>query len=119
VIVDVRDDDFKGGNIKDCFHLPSQDFQDNVGGLAMKLKGVPKVIFHCALSQARGPKCARIYSETLDALSEKVDTEESVSKPQQPEEQEILVLRNGFTGFQDAYKNDPDLVENFDQRYWE
>lgn len=32
-IVDVRDDDFEGGNIPGCIHIPSSDFPDKVNEL--------------------------------------------------------------------------------------
>ena len=53
LVVDVRDDDYVGGNIKGSLHLPSRDFLMNVDGLVKRAKEVPIVIFHCALSQAR------------------------------------------------------------------
>ena len=53
LVVDVRDDDFAGGNIKGCLHLPSREFLMNVDGLVKQTKDVPTVIFHCALSQVR------------------------------------------------------------------
>ena len=53
LVVDVRDDDYVGGNIKGCLNLPSRDFLMNVDGLVKQTKEVPLVIFHCALSQVR------------------------------------------------------------------
>jgi rhodanese-related sulfurtransferase len=53
LVVDVRDDDYAGGNIKGCLNLPSKDFLMNVDGLVKRTKEVPIVIFHCALSQVR------------------------------------------------------------------
>ncbi|RXK40998.1 hypothetical protein M231_01628 [Tremella mesenterica] len=91
-VVDVRGDDFVGGNIVSALNYPSETFHDNVSGLVERLKTVPKVIFHCALSQARGPKAARIYAESRASL---VPT----APPQQ-----ILVLRDGFSGFQALYR---------------
>lgn len=32
-VVDVRDDDFEGGHIKGCIHVPSTVFQDKVEDL--------------------------------------------------------------------------------------
>lgn len=52
-IVDVRDDDRIGGHIVESHHQPSLTFIDNVQGLLEKMKNVPKVVFHCALSQER------------------------------------------------------------------
>ncbi len=53
VVVDVRDDDFAGGNIKGAINEPSNGFLMNVDGLVKQTKAVPLIIFHCALSQVR------------------------------------------------------------------
>ena len=53
IIIDVRDDDFEGGNIINCVNEPSSTFEDNVQRLVESTKNVPTVIFHCALSQQR------------------------------------------------------------------
>ncbi|ORY29958.1 Rhodanese-like domain-containing protein [Naematelia encephala] len=105
-VVDVRDDDFAGGNIIQAINAPSRSFHEDVKGLVERLNDVPKVVFHCALSQQRGPKAARIYAETR-----------SVLKPDSAKPQEIFVLRDGFTGFQQKFRNDPELVEKFNKYY--
>ncbi|KAJ9109544.1 hypothetical protein QFC20_003288 [Naganishia adeliensis] len=103
-VVDVRDDDFVGGNIKGAVNSPSENFTQNVTELVKQYAEVPKVVFHCALSQQRGPKAARIYSE--------------IQKELNPDsKQEVLVLRDGFTGFQELYKDDPALVEKYNRMY--
>ena len=79
-IVDVRDDDWYGGNIKGSRNSPSHGFLSKVDELVAQTKDVPTVIFHCALSQvryvrsavhlvaryscdlSRGPKAARVRS---------------------------------------------------------
>lgn len=53
LVVDVRDDDYAGGNIKGCLNQPSRDFMLTVNGLVKQTKEIPIVIFHCALSQVR------------------------------------------------------------------
>jgi rhodanese-related sulfurtransferase len=53
LVVDVRDDDFSGGNVKGCVNTPSSTFYDNVEDLVEKTKDVPMLIFHCTLSQQR------------------------------------------------------------------
>jgi len=53
VVVDVRDDDFVGGNIKGAINEPSKEFLMNVDGLVKQTKAAPLIIFHCALSQVR------------------------------------------------------------------
>lgn len=59
-IIDVRDDDWSGGNIKGAMNSPSYGFLTNVDQLVKETKNIPLVVFHCALSQARGPKAARV-----------------------------------------------------------
>ncbi|KZV59225.1 hypothetical protein PENSPDRAFT_760477 [Peniophora sp. CONT] len=104
LVIDVRDDDHIGGHILGSYHLSSVRFQDSVQGLVQKTKDIPIVIFHCALSQARGPKAARIYSETRDNLQ--------IAGKDQPHD--VCILRGGFTEFQAKFRNDPKLVEAFD-----
>ena len=53
LVVDVRDDDYEGGNIKNSLHQGSADFLMNVDRLVTQTKDVPRVIFHCSLSQIR------------------------------------------------------------------
>lgn len=52
-VVDVRDDDWYGGNIKGAHNEPSSGFLVRVHELVTKTKDVPLVVFHCALSQVR------------------------------------------------------------------
>ncbi|KAH9948895.1 Rhodanese-like protein [Amylocystis lapponica] len=107
-IVDVRDDDYHGGNIKGARNEPSHGFLAGVADLVQRTKTVPTVVFHCALSQVRGPKAARIYAETRDLLQAKGE-----DSPH-----EVLVLRGGFQDFQEKYKDDPALVENWRKEVW-
>lgn len=116
--------------------------------LHLSTLAVPTVIFHCSLSQQRGPKSARIYSETrraaLDAgiikpLSPATTTGEDEGQGGrallQPEDEEtggprptarrsenggqtILVLRHGFSNFGRVYKEDKALVEGWDEEAW-
>ncbi|KAF8895657.1 Rhodanese-like domain-containing protein [Infundibulicybe gibba] len=107
LVVDVRDDDYAGGNIKHALNQPSNQFLMNADDLVKKTKDIPLVIFHCALSQMRGPKAARIYEETRRNILEENDIPHDVA-----------VLRDGFTQFQAKFRNDPDLVENWDKGVW-
>jgi len=106
VVVDVRDDDYIGGNIKGSLNYPSREFLMNVDGLVRDTKQVPLIIFHCSLSQVRGPKAARIYSETRKNVLDK------------DIQHEVAILRDGFSQFQVKYKDDPTLVENWDKDVW-
>ncbi|KAJ3513430.1 hypothetical protein NMY22_g15045 [Coprinellus aureogranulatus] len=109
LVVDVRDDDFAGGNIVGALNHPSSKFMLTVHDLVEKTRkeGHKKVVFHCALSQVRGPKAARIYEETRKNLY-----------PDEADDVEVVVLRNGFQGFQAQFKDDPVLVENWEESYW-
>jgi len=105
IVVDVRDDDYAGGNIKGCINQPSNGFLGSVDQLVKKTQDVSLVIFHCALSQMRGPKAARIYEETCQNLL--------VDKCPR-----VAVLRDGFSGFQAKFKDDLNLIENWDKDVW-
>ncbi|CAG8435141.1 2352_t:CDS:2 [Diversispora eburnea] len=85
-----------GGNIPNCINRQSSKIHD-----------IPQIIFTCALSKARGPKCARIYSEEL-FLNKGIKTD-----------QKVQVLKNGFEGWQSNYKDDPELVENYNKEIWD
>lgn len=52
-VVDVRDDDWHGGNIKGSYNAPSRDLLIKMDDLIDKTKNIPLLIFHCALSQVR------------------------------------------------------------------
>ncbi|PVF94643.1 Rhodanese-like protein [Serendipita vermifera] len=111
-VVDVRDDDYEGGHIRGCIHSPSATFLDGgVDRLREQLKETPMVVFHCALSQVRGPKAARIYAETVDEIRRKGG--------EAPVSQDIYVLRGGFGEFQALYKNEKDLIEEYDAAFWD
>ncbi|KAF9257484.1 Rhodanese-like protein [Marasmius fiardii PR-910] len=107
LVVDVRDDDYEGGNIKGSLNMPSKDFLMNVDTLVKDTKDVGTVIFHCSLSQVRGPKAARVYQETRQNVLGKDESSTNV-----------YILRDGFSQFQVKYKDDPELVENWDENVW-
>ncbi|KAI8975969.1 Rhodanese-like domain-containing protein [Pilobolus umbonatus] len=106
VIVDVRTDDYIGGHIPGSIHVPANKMYDQANALIKDYSHVPTIYFHCALSQVRGPKSARIYSETLNNLG--VSTTQCVK-----------ILRYGFEGWQAKYKNEPHLIEDYVKSIWE
>jgi len=108
IVVDVRDDDYIGGNIKHAINSPFESFEEQVQDLVDQTKQISTVIFHCALSQQRGPKAARMYAEKRNALEEQG----------KDKSHEVFVLRGGFTEFQLKHRNDPELVENWDKNVW-
>ncbi|KAI8089189.1 Rhodanese-like domain-containing protein [Halteromyces radiatus] len=105
VIVDVRDQDFIGGNIPGALNIPANQIVDSATELVQKYSKVPEIYFHCALSQVRGPKSARIYKEYLHLQGITTD-------------QQVKVIRGGFEGWQQKYKDEKDLIENYDPELW-
>ncbi|KAJ1567798.1 hypothetical protein HK096_008629, partial [Nowakowskiella sp. JEL0078] len=100
------DEDFVGGHIKGARNIPIQQVLDdsNSEALISSLKDIPKVIFHCALSQVRGPKGALTYKRMTEGVTNG--------------EQEILVLRGGFAQWQEKYGKQLDLTEDYDEETW-
>lgn len=119
VVIDVRDADFVGGNIVNCRPSPSQEFEDNLDSLLEDTKDVPMVIFHCALSQQRGPWAALRYARRRNGEKEAAADADATKEGAQEGKQEIFVLEGGFTEFQRAFKDDPQLVEKWDKEVWE
>ncbi|SPO31937.1 related to YCH1 - phosphatase [Ustilago trichophora] len=114
-IVDVRDDDFEGGNIVSATNHPSSKFADEIQDLIYgPLKDYKQVVFHCHLSQQRGPKAAGQYAQARQAA-----LETGKLKDEAQPKQDVLVLRGGFSEFQDKYKKDPAVVEKYDASAWE
>ncbi|KIO16235.1 hypothetical protein M407DRAFT_247036, partial [Tulasnella calospora MUT 4182] len=118
VVVDVRDHDFLGGNIVNCLRSPSEKFEEDLDGLIAKTKDVPRVIFHCALSQQRHSNISQTYAKRRRAEKEAVTDPDAAQPEQAQDEQGILVLRGGFTEFQSAFKDDPELVEKWRKEVW-
>jgi hypothetical protein len=54
-VVDVRDDDYQGGNIPGAMNVPSRQLNARIETLVDDLKDNEAVVFTCALSQQRGP----------------------------------------------------------------
>lgn len=137
--------DHIGGHIKSSRHAPSEtaDYKD----LARQLQGAEKVIFHCALSQQRGPNAALKYLREREGLfgadspirtTTSTDDGEARGQDQngRVKKQEIYVLDGGFVEWQekychtkscglgadytdcDRYGNDERLTENYNKQLW-
>lgn len=113
-VVDVRDSDYVGGHIKGCYHYPAGNFEETLPDLRKRLMkdGVQDVIFHCALSQVRGP------SSTLRFLRSLQD----IKDPKQIEffnQLSVWVLNGGFTRWQEKYGDDKTVTEGYDKEIWQ
>ncbi|KAJ3288317.1 Rhodanese-like protein [Rhizoclosmatium globosum] len=103
LVVDVRDNDFAGGNIKGAVNIPAHELQADPHSFDDLLSVPKRLVFHCLLSQVRGPKTANVYLRTVGAA----------------EGQEIYVLTGGFSNWQSKYGKDTTLTENYNQSLWE
>ncbi|USP77411.1 hypothetical protein yc1106_04685 [Curvularia clavata] len=131
-IIDVRDSDHIGGHIRGSTWVPSSDLDFKLPELLRTLKDKETVVFHCALSQQRGPSAALRYLREKERLQgTKVVSEgevkeegEGVEKAKEGEgegkrEQKVLVLRGGFTEWQEKYGEDEELTEGYRKDIWE
>jgi hypothetical protein len=91
LIIDVRGEDFEGGHIRSAVNVPEDDFEDDddVDALVTKYKDQERIVFHCMMSQVRGPKCARRF---LSRMAVVLDGQEH-----QPR---VEVLTGGFQLFE-------------------
>ncbi|CZT12584.1 probable Putative protein-tyrosin-phosphatase [Rhynchosporium agropyri] len=146
-IIDVRDDDHIGGHIKHSIHAPSQTLDIKMPELVRKLKDKETVVFHCALSQQRGPSAALKYIRERDRLLGlsaelqsgsgvgqvlKKNKEEEVVKEgegkdtrddewqdlEEKKDQKVYILDRGFVGWQEVYGEDPRLTEGYRKEIW-
>ncbi|PIA16738.1 Rhodanese-like protein [Coemansia reversa NRRL 1564] len=114
LIVDVRDEDYKVGHIPGAVNIPSHDVYLRAGELIGKYKHVPQIVFHCALSQQRGPKSARIYKEIVQERLKISPSSDPLAN------QSIQVLDKGFVGWADTFLHtEPNLIEDFDRESWD
>ncbi|KAI1271166.1 hypothetical protein F5Y07DRAFT_404707 [Xylaria sp. FL0933] len=74
-VVDVRDDDHIGGHIRNSMHFPTQSLDATMPTLMRKLADKDTVVFHCALSQQRGPSAALRYLREKEAAGDAKKTQ--------------------------------------------
>jgi len=130
VVVDVRDSDHIGGHIKSSKHIPAGTLDYAAPDLVRRLKNTEKVVFHCALSQERGPSAALKYMRERERLFGLGSIEDSV-KPEEDDgnattrdsagaviKQEVYVLDGGFVQWQEKFGEDERLTENYDKELW-
>ncbi|PQE33276.1 putative tyrosin-phosphatase protein [Rutstroemia sp. NJR-2017a WRK4] len=148
-IIDVRDDDHIGGHIKHSTHIPSSTLDYRIPELVRKLQDKETVVFHCALSQQRGPSAALRYIRERERLlgkgvgvdlgavrlregeggveggeekrEGKGEGEEGEGKGKQKKEKEqkVFVLNRGFVGWQEVYGEDTRLTEGYRKEIWQ
>jgi Cdc25 family phosphatase len=77
--------------------------------LVRTLQDKEKVVFHCALSQQRGPSAALRYARERERMLGK---DESLK-------QEVFVLEGGFVQWQEKYGKDVRLTEAYVEDIWQ
>ncbi|KAB8233292.1 Rhodanese-like domain-containing protein [Aspergillus alliaceus] len=107
-IIDVRDSDHIGGHIHTSTWVPSSSLDVRLPELIRTLKDKEKVVFHCALSQQRGPSAALRYARERERL---LGVEES-------QKQKVYVLEGGFVQWQEKYGKDTRLTEAYVEDIW-
>lgn len=90
LIIDVRDADFAGGHIRGAINIPEDGFldDDDVDALVSQYCKEDRIVFHCMMSQVRGPSCARRFMSRMAVVLEGV--------AHQPN---VLVLAGGYELF--------------------
>jgi rhodanese-related sulfurtransferase len=133
-VVDVRDSDHIGGHILGSIHAPTPTLDWRMPELVRQLKDKDKVIFHCALSQQRGPSAALAYlreRERMFPASSEVPSEastghkdaevaqgESSEVAKTAKKQKVYVLEGGFTQWQEKYGKDKRLTDAYVEEIW-
>ena len=123
-IIDVRDSDHIGGHIKGSSWIPVNQLDARIPELLRLNKDKQNVIFHCMLSQQRGPHAALRYARAKQAqeLKEaKTGKKEGATEKgeQSGKEQQVCVLEGGFGAWQARYGEDETLTEAYVKDLWE
>ena len=108
-IVDVRDSDHIGGHIRGSMHVPSTTLDYRIPELVRQLKDMDSIIFHCSLSQQRGPSAALRYVRERKRLlgidSHDDDAEVTGTSGEEKgmagSRQKVYVLDGGFVQWQE------------------
>ncbi|KAK4199227.1 Rhodanese-like domain-containing protein [Triangularia verruculosa] len=117
-IVDVRDDDYIGGHIRGAVNFPSQTLDATLPTLIRKLEDKETVVFHCALSQQRGPSAALKYLREKERLAKLAQQPQEGEERKPAVEQKVYVLDKGFVGWQEVYGEDERLTEGYRKELW-
>jgi rhodanese-related sulfurtransferase len=116
VVIDVRDEDFVGGHIAGARNVPAANVKRDPAALARSLWPASRVVFHCALSQVRGPKAAARFADAVVRLRAGGDGgllgKDAGSGP------EVFVLEGGFHEFaKEMWPTHKHLFADFDEKF--
>ncbi|CAK9441056.1 uncharacterized protein LODBEIA_P49250 [Lodderomyces beijingensis] len=113
-VVDVRDSDYVGGHIRSSYNYPAANFHSTLLELQQRLykQQVSDVVFHCMLSQARGPKAALMFLRAID------DIADPAMKRYFMDHVHVYILKGGFSHWQGEYGSDPNVTEDYAADIW-
>lgn len=106
--------DYIGGHIKGSTNIPAHTLDAMMPTLVRRLKDKKTVVFHCALSQQRGPSAALKYVRERDGLLKSMGED-----PKGESGQDVFVLDRGFLGWQEVYGEDERLTEGYVKDLWD
>ncbi|KAK5117907.1 hypothetical protein LTR85_008681 [Meristemomyces frigidus] len=115
-IIDVRDSDYIGGHIIGCNNVPVHTHDFKMPELVRTLADQEAVIFHCALSQQRGPTSALRYLRERERMNEKGQL--GTAEGAEDRKQKVYVLEGGFVKWQEVYGEDTELTEGYVKDLW-
>jgi len=101
IVIDVREGDFSGGNIKNAINLPYSSFSED--SFLNKIKNTnKKIVVHCMYSSMRGPGTYYKLEKIID------------------DSKELYLLKNGFHNFINfcIKNNKMEFIENFKKENW-
>ncbi|CAK7268036.1 Cdc25 phosphatase Ibp1 [Sporothrix epigloea] len=112
-IIDVRDGDYIGGHIRGSLHYGYSTFTAMLPELLRRLQNVHTVVFHCALSQQRGPNAAYMYLREVATQQARGRAGVAPLVPQT-----VYLLEGGFSNWQMMYGREPTLTEGYRPELW-
>ncbi|OAA66818.1 Rhodanese-like protein [Niveomyces insectorum RCEF 264] len=136
--------DYIGGHIRGSLHFPSGSLSATLPTLVRKLRDADTVVFHCALSQQRGPGAALQYlraveeeaartqngaqtaaaaaaataAEAVKEAATGVSSASTAEASSGRRQQTVYVLDRGFVGWQEIHGEDERLTEGFRKELW-
>jgi len=106
-VIDVRDNDYIGGHIAGGQNVPVATHDYRMPELVRTLKDKDTIVFHCALSQQRGPSSALRYLRERERLlggnaASAGKDDAGAGETAAVEGQAVYVLEGGFVKWQEV-----------------
>ena len=99
--------------------MPSAELDYRIPELIRKLEDKDMIVFHCALSQQRGPSAALRYLREKQRLDPQGAVEDGRKEEGEQKTQRVVVLEGGFTKWQEKFGDNKRLTEGYQKDIWE